>query len=243
MNNKTMAAMFRVAVGILTVLALVGLSACQPKAVRPTPAPSSTSAPTDIDTAGAIRYQVDSAASEVHILVYRSGAMARLGHNHVLSSNQVTGQILLHSDLAHSHVQLSLPVASLTVDDPKIRATEGEEFAAEVPQEAREGTRRNLLRAEVLDAEHFPTIALQSVAVAGKRETPSLIMRVTIKGVSRDVVVVASVEEQKNLLLAEGEFTIQQSDFGMTPFSVGLGALQVQDKLRVRFSIKCRQQQ
>jgi polyisoprenoid-binding protein YceI len=142
--------------------------------------------------------------------------------------------------VARSQVQLSLPVASLNVDDPKIRATEGEEFAAEVPEEAREGTRRNLMRVEVLDPAQFPTIALQSVAVVGTRAAPSIIMRVTIKGVSRDVVVVASVEEQKNLLLAEGEFTIQQSDFGMTPFSVGLGALQVQDKLRIRFSIKAR---
>jgi polyisoprenoid-binding protein YceI len=240
MNDKTIASIFRVAVGILMAMSLVGLIACQPKAVRPASAPTTPTATTEVDTTGAIRYQVDSAASEVHILAYRGGAMARLGHNHVLSSNQVTGQILLHSDLAHSQVQLSLPVASLDVDDPKIRAAEGEEFAAEVPQEAREGTRRNLLHAEVLDAEKFPTITLQSVAIAGTREAPSLIMRVTIKGVSRDVVVLAAVEVQKNLLLAEGEFTILQSDFGMTPFNVALGALQVQDKLRIRFSIKAR---
>jgi polyisoprenoid-binding protein YceI len=219
---------------------LVGFSGCQTKTVRPPPIaePSAT-----VDSTGAVRYQIDSGASEVHILAYRGGAMARLGHNHVLSSRDVTGQILLHSDLARSQVQLSLPVASLVVDDPKTRATEGEDFAAEVPQEARDGTRRNLLRAEVLDAEQFPVITLQSVAVAGARDTPSLIMRVTIKGVSRDVVVLAAVEEKQNQLLAEGEFTVQQSDFGMTPFSVGLGALQVQDKLRIRFSILGRQQQ
>jgi polyisoprenoid-binding protein YceI len=232
--------MFRVAVGILTAMALVGLAACQPKAVRPPSAPISPAPSTEVDTTGAVRYQVDSAASEVHVLVYRGGAMARLGHNHVLSSNQVTGQILLHSDLTHSQIQLALPVASFNVDDPKIRASEGQDFAAEVPEEAREGTRRNLMRAEVLDAEQFPTITLQSVAVAGTHETPSLIMRITIKGVSRDVVVLASMEVQQKLLLAEGEFTILQSDFGMTPFTVALGALQVQDKLRIRFSIKAR---
>jgi len=32
------------------------------------------------------RYQVDGAASDVRMLVYRGGTMARLGHNHVLSS-------------------------------------------------------------------------------------------------------------------------------------------------------------
>jgi polyisoprenoid-binding protein YceI len=240
MNDKTMASIFRAAVGVLATMALVGFTACQPKAVRPASAPTVPAVTTEVDTTGAIRYQVDSAASEVRILAYRGGAMARFGHNHVLRSNRVTGQILLHSDLGHSQVQLSLPVASLDVDDPKIREAEGPDFAAEVPEEAREGTRRNLLRAEVLDAAQFPTITLQSVAIAGTRDAPSLIMRVTIKGVSHDVVVLATVEEQKNLLLAEGEFTILQSDFGMTPFNAALGALQVQDKLRIRFSIKAR---
>jgi polyisoprenoid-binding protein YceI len=223
------------AISAMLVVLMMGLVACQPKVVRPTA--TAAPIPDSLDTTGAIRYQIDSATSEVHILVYRGGAMARLGHNHVVSSKHVTGAVLLHSDLARSQLELSLPVTSLIVDDPQTRSAEGEEFAAEVPEEAREGTRRNLLRAEILDAEHFPAITLQSVAVAGTHETPSMLMRVTIKGVSRDVVVLAQVQADNERLVAEGEFAIQQSDFGITPFSVGLGALQVQDKLRIRFQI------
>jgi polyisoprenoid-binding protein YceI len=131
-----------------------------------------------------------------------------------------------------------MPVECLVVDDPQARANEGDDFTAEVPQEAREGTRRNLMRPEVLDAEHFPEIRLQSIAVSGTRTTPSMMMRVTIKDVSRDVVVLAEVQEEGNQLTAEGEFAIQQSDFGIKPFSVALGALQVQDKLRIRFRLR-----
>jgi polyisoprenoid-binding protein YceI len=218
----------------LTTLA-IGMSGCQPKAVRP---PTAAVAPAEaIDSTGAVRYQVDSVMSEVHVLVYRAGSMARLGHNHVVSSKDLSGTLLLHNDLARSRLELTLPVASLIVDDPKSRAIEGEEFAAEVPQEARDGTRRNLLRPEVLDVERFPVITLRSVAFAGTRAAPSLMMRVTIKDVSRDVVVLANVQEADKLVLAEGEFAIQQSDFGITPLSVGLGAVQVQDKLRIRFRI------
>ena len=107
---------------------------------------------------------------------------------------------------------------------------------------AGEDTRLNLLRPEVLDGESYPVIALHSAAVSGSREHPTLLMRVSIKGVTRDVTVPAAVREQGDRLVAEGEFDILQSDFGIAPFSVALGALQVQDRLRVTFSIACRRQ-
>jgi polyisoprenoid-binding protein YceI len=225
---------------LLGTILTVGLSGCQSKTVRPHPTQPPVIAPSQSDVAGAVRYQIDSAASEVHILVYRGGTMARMGHNHVVSSKSVSGTLQLHSDIARSQLSLAIPVASLIVDDPQARASEGDDFTAEVPVEAREGTHRNLMRPEVLDVEQFPEIRLQSIAVSGTHDTPSLLMRVTIKGVARDVVVLSEVDDDGNRLVAEGEFTIQQSDFGIKPFSVGMGALQVQDKLRIRFRIVAR---
>jgi len=225
---------------ILTIL-VIGLGACQPKAVRPTveiPAPTGVA-----DTTGAARYEVDSVASEVRVLVYRGGTMARLGHNDVLSSRSVTGTRQLHRDIARSRFELTLPVISLIVDDPQAREMEGAEFAAEVPEAARAGTRHNLQRPEVLDAERFPTILMQSTAVSGTHDNPVLLMRVTIKGVTRDVTALARVKEEGDRLIADGEFAIQQTDFGITPFNPALGALQVQDRLGIKFSIVCRMQQ
>ena len=40
------------------------------------------------------------------------------------------------------------------------------DFASEVPQADKDGTRKNMLRAEVLDAERYPQIALRSAAVS-----------------------------------------------------------------------------
>ena len=96
------------------------------------------------------------------------------------------------------------------------------------------------LRPEVLDGNSYPVIVLESAAVSGSREQPTLLMRVSIKGVARDVTVPATGREQDDRLVAEGKFDILQSDSGMVPFSVAMGALQVQDRLRVRFSITCR---
>ena len=38
-------------------------------------------------------------------------------------------------------------------------------------------------------------------------------------------------------MLAKGALRIRQSDFGITPFSVGGGAIQVADEVDVRFEI------
>jgi hypothetical protein len=44
-------------------------------------------------------------------------------------------------------------------------------------------------------------------------------------------------------LIVSGELPIKQTDLGLTPFSAMLGALQVQDELRVRFRIVARRAQ
>ena len=226
--------------GAILAILVIGLGACQPKAVRPTAEiPAATRV---VDTSGAVRYDVDGVASEVRVLVYRGGSMARLGHNHVLSASSVSGTLHLYRDIARSRVELTLPVLGLIVDSPQARAMEGVDFAADVPDDARVATRRNLQRPEVLDVERYPTIALQSTAVSGSRENPVLRMRVSIKGVAREVTALARVREEGDRLVADGEFAIRQTDFGITPFSVALGALQVQDQLRVKFSIVCRKQ-
>lgn len=227
---------------LLTALIVFAISACQTKPAKPLQPSATTPAPVT-DTTGATRYQVDAQASDVHILVYRGGTMARLGHNHVVSSKDLRGTLFLHEDLKRSRVELQLPVLSLSVDEQKSRAAEGEDFAAEVPQDARDGTRKNMLRPEVLDGEKYSTITLQSIAIAGTRSRPELTMRVKIKDVARDIPVVATLLERGQSVTVSGEFAIKQTDFGITPFSVALGALQVVDQLKIKFSIVCRQQQ
>jgi hypothetical protein len=102
----------------------------------------------------------------VDILVYRGGTLARLGHNHVMTSKAVTGRVWVHSQLAKSGFELAFPVAELIVDDAQARRAAGAEFPPEIPQADKEGTRKNMLRTEVLDAEHFPQVSLQSVRIS-----------------------------------------------------------------------------
>jgi polyisoprenoid-binding protein YceI len=223
-------------VALLLACALV--TGCPTTSVRP---PETSGAALPVvgapDLKGATIYTVDSSASDVQIHVFRGGTLARLGHNHVMTSKHVSGRVWTHGAVERSGFELQFPVAQLIVDDPKARAAAGSEFPGEIPEGDRDGTRKNMLRAEVLDAEAHPAIKLQSVRVSGSAGRLQITTRITIKGNARDVVVPASVAMQGGQLRASGEFDIRQTDFGIKPFSIGLGALEVQDRLHVVFSV------
>ena len=192
------------------------------------------------DKRGAAVYIVDPDNSELHILVYRGGTLARLGHNHVLSSRSLSGDVWLHPDFNRSGFRIILPVESLIIDQAQTRAAHGEQFAAQVPQKDIDGTRRNLMKPEVLDGERFPQIRLVSSAITGAPSAPKVMAHVTIKEVTRELEIPMSLNVQGARLEASGEFDILQSDFGITPFSVALGALQVQDRLHVTYRVVAR---
>ena len=228
-----MHALVRIAGPIVAALLLTG---CPSTAVRP-PGPSQEPLP-DVgapEVRGATMYSIDSQASSVQIHVFRGGTLARLGHNHVMTSKHVTGRAWAHAALERSGFELSFPVAQLLVDDAKERAAAGSDFPGEIPDDDREGTKKNMLRAEVLDAERYPAVSLRSVKVSGTLQKLQIIARIKIKETSQDVTIPASVTIEGSRLTATGEFDVQQTSFGIKPFSIGLGALEVVDKLHVRF--------
>lgn len=222
----------------LATIALGCLLAACPRVTRPPveEKPALPPAPT-ADLRGAVIYDVNPQASEVHILVYRGGTLARLGHNHVMTSRSLSGRVWVNAALEKSGFELSFAVAQLIVDDPEARRAAGSDFPPDIPQADRDGTRNNMLKVEVLDTDHYPDVTLQSVRVAGTAQAPQITARIKIKDASRDIPIAANVQLQDPRLIATGEFDLQQTDFGIKPFSVGLGTLEVQDRLHLRFKI------
>jgi polyisoprenoid-binding protein YceI len=205
--------------------------------VRP-PAPAPTVPPTPAaDTRGATVYQVDPASSQLAILVYRGGKFSRLGHNHVMTSQDVTGRVWVHPEFSRSGFELSFPVAKLVIDDAAARRAAGGDFPPDIPQSDKDGTRKNMLKPEVLDGEHYAEVKLRAAKIGGTLDAPQVTAHITIKDASRDVEVPVQLAVEGAKLSASGEFDILQTDFGITPFSVALGALEVQDRLHIKFKI------
>ncbi len=223
---------------LLSCLGLAGilLAACQ---TAPT-APHGTQvlAPLPpLPVQGTAHYAIDAKLSDVRFLVYRAGALASFGHNHVIQAQDIRGDVYLADDFQASGFSLSLPVAAFVVDDPKARSVEGPDFAKQPSDPAIDGTRKNMLSEALLDVVHYPEVHIRSVQLLGPDWGPDARVRIELRGVAQDVSVPISVERNGDTLSVHGAFEIKQSDFGIKPFSVLGGGLQVADTLRIRFHL------
>lgn len=191
---------------LLTVLALAGCASA-PLPTAPTAA------------------AVAPGGDELRILVFRGGTAARLGHNHVLRAAD------LRVDWPAAGPVLSLRLDALAIDPPALRERLGEAFASAVDDEARAGTRANLLKA--LDAAAHPDVVVRTLQQVGEGGRRAVEAEITLHGVTRRQWFVVAVDGRR----ARGEVVVRQSDFGIAPFTVLGGLLAVQDALVVQFEL------
>jgi YceI-like domain len=184
-------------------------------------------------------YQIDVNRSELRVLVYRAGPLARLGHNHVMVNRALRGAVSLATTGA-AVFWLKVPVAGFVVDDAQARGEEGPDFAAAVPDDARSGTLHNMRSAPVLDADEFPVITVNGTA-AGARASGAAELVATlaigVAGHESKIDVPFVLESDPDHLSATGSVELRQSALGLTPYSLMLGALQVQDAMTIKFRI------
>jgi polyisoprenoid-binding protein YceI len=190
---------------------------------------------------GAKTYSVVPEESLLQILVYRGGAMARLGHNHVIASHRLNGAVYVLDDPTQMRFDVSFPVNELTVDEPAMREMAGPDFPPNVPQTARDGTRTNLLSEALLDGANYPDIRLRATEVVAAGDGYDVGVEITLKSQVHTVRVPVTLERKAGALKASGEFPLKQSDLGLKPFSVAMGTLIVLDEMRVRFEVSARE--
>jgi hypothetical protein len=224
---------------LLALAVAASLTGC-PRPVRPPPAAPPAAPAQAAIPADARQFDIVPGESVVHILVYRAGTLAKAGHNHVVTSRALEGVVYLTPQIERSQFRIVLPVATFVVDDAEARRGAGPEFAADVPQTAREGTRRNMLSPALLAGDDFPEITLASSRIEAAPGGALATVEVRVRDRTSTLAIPVRYEQKANELLADGEVTVRQSDLGLTPFSALLGALQVQDEIRLRFRILAR---
>lgn len=241
-HNHAMKALVR---RVLLLSSVLALAACQTAAPLPAPALNADQRWPPLraafaDGAGPL-YVVDPIASNVHIYVYRDGAAARYGHNHILSVPRFEGYVqLLSEKVRDARFELRVPLAELVIDDPALRAATGGSFAGERSAGDIEGTRANMLGPKLLDAEKFPQMRLRSLKLEGDWPLPVADVEITLRGVTRTQPVLLRVERGEDKLTVRGEFVLRQTDYGITPFSALGGLMRVADPLAVEFMLIAR---
>ena len=114
-------------------LSLAVLGGCPLPRHVPTPAPAAA-LPQPLAPHHGTPYDIVADASLLTILVYRGGTLGSAGHNHVIASHALRGTIYVPRDVLSSSFEVHFDVATLTVDEPALRAQlASPDFPPDVP--------------------------------------------------------------------------------------------------------------
>jgi len=224
-----------VAAGLLSTM----LAGCAPLLREPVSAPAAP--PADFPEGyyrealaqGKPVFRVDPAESLVVIEVRRAGSLARLGHDHVVASHEVRGYVAPDEGRADLYV----PLARMQVDEPALRKQAG--LDTQPTESDIEGTRANMLE-KVLEAEKFPFALIRVSGAKAKEKKTTLAVAITLHGSTRTLQVPAEIEADAEKMSVTGRFSFEQTDFGITPYSLLGGAIAVQNRVDLRFRIIAR---
>ncbi len=178
-------------------------------------------------------FRVDSRESLVVIEVRRGGSLARLGHDHVVASHEVGGYVAPDEGRADLYVQLE----RLEVDEAALRAEAG--FDTQPTESDIEGTRANML-VRVLEADRFPFALIRVSGVDASRREAAMSVAITLHGVTRALQAPATIDADADLIGVSGRLSCDQTDFGITPYSVLGGAIAVRNGVDLRFRVRAR---
>ena len=185
-----------------------------------------------------LAWKVD--ASQLAVRVYRDGPMQKLGHNHLITSDGVEGEVVLREPITATSFELRVPLESFVVDDGAARAAAGGDFAAPVPAQDAEGTRRNMLGEKLLDAARHPVMTLASESLSGEPGTYEGRVRVALAGSEHVVTAPFTVTIEGEVLEAHASVHLTHADVGLQPFTAALGALKVRDDFEVELTLEAR---
>lgn len=180
----------------------------------------------------------DPHASTVRIYVFRSGAAARLGHNHVLSAPQFAGLLYLPAgEIAKARFDMEFRLDQLAIDRPEHRSALGSAFSSVLSADQIQGTREHMLGNNSMQADRYPLVRIHSLHISGESPKIAAQVRVEIHGQTRDTWVPLTVETLPDHLSVSGALVIKQTDYGIQPYSILGGLLAVKDEILVEFKL------
>jgi polyisoprenoid-binding protein YceI len=175
------------------------------------------------------RYRIDASQSKFMVTAPRGGLAWFKGHNHYLAVRDFSGEAGLSLD--------ALNPASLQMT---IRADSLEETGADFTPEQKKIIKKELDEI-VLESAKYPEITFKSTDVKGKLNNGRFEARIggemTLHGVTRRVVIPATVSINGDKLRAQGEFKINRKDFKINATNAFYGLVRVKHKLKFMFDI------
>jgi polyisoprenoid-binding protein YceI len=172
---------------------------------------------------GRAQTSIDTEKSVMNVHVFKSGLFSAFGHEHEISAPIVQGSFVENP-----------PRAEITVDARKMRVID-----KDVSEKDRAEIQQTMLGPKVLDSERFPQIRFRSMQGSGGAQGKWILEGdLTLHGQTQPVRI--NVERREGRYRGTAE--LKQTDFGITPVTVGGGTVKVKNELRVEFEIVSRAQ-
>ena len=162
--------------------------------------------------------KIDIDHSTLKIHVGKAGLFSAAGHEHWVTA-PFGGGSLYDGDA---------PKVAFTVDARKLTVVQDDKLTAE-----QQGEVERTMHARVLDSESYPLISFHSTKIEKTGVNQWMVSgELTLRGRSRPIL----AEVRYNDGAYTGHSTIKQTDFGITPVSIG-GLVKVKNELDIQFTV------
>lgn len=176
-----------------------------------------------------VRYQIDESQSKFMVEASRGGLAWFKGHSHHIAVRDFSGE-----------AGLSLNVINPASLQMTIRADSLEETSAEFTPAQKQIINKEL-KEIVLESAKYPEITFKSTDVKGKFVNGAFQAEIggemTLHGVTRRVVIPATVTISGDNLRAQGEFEINRKKFNVNATNAFHGFVRIKHELKFTFDI------
>ncbi len=176
--------------------------------------------------------EIDTVLSRIYVHVDKSG----IGHEHGVEAKLKSGQLQLGAN--QNAGELVIDMTSFNADTDEARRYVGLDGSTDPG--TRKEVNNNMLGPDVLDVQKYPTAtfkvsSIQTVNAKRPNAPPQLqlVGDFTLHGTTNKLTVVADTAKVNGYTRIYGNFSILQSDYGITPFRKALGAVGVADRLNI----------
>lgn len=171
-------------------------------------------------------------ASRVYVFVDKTG----LGHQHAVEAKLLSSRLALG---AEQHAgQLVFDMNSFDADTDAARKRLG--LKGTTDESTRTAVNENMRSSAVLDVAKFPTAtydvnSAQATGELSKGGLPTYHLQgnFTLHGTTQPLAITVQAEQVRGWLHIRGGFAINQSDYGIKPYTKALGAVGVADQLKI----------
>jgi len=180
-------------------------------------------------------YKLDPAHSKFMIRAVAGGVLRFKGHDHFVQARDFEGEARLSPG--------SVSPASLTLSVRAASLAETRDVFTPQQKKIIDGELRDI----VLEPDKYPDITFKSTDVSVEPRGGDLFDLklggdLTLRGVTRHVVIPVEVTLRGDELRARGEFDLKRGDFKVPATSAFHGTVRVRDRLKVSFDIVARKQ-